>query len=143
MHSSSIIALQGASRPHGKSRGAKIDSYMECYPGAMETADALEDSDEEADYSKMDMGNKKGPIGRWDFETAEEYSTYMNQKEAMPKAAFQFGIKMSEGRKTRRMFTEKNEKAALDREWQQISQIISKRKSEGGGGGGGDKKPKY
>lgn len=136
------IALQGANRQHGKSRGAKIDSYMECYPGAAETADALEDSDEEADYSKMDMGNKKGPIGRWDFETAEEYSTYMNQKEAMPKAAFQFGIKMSEGRKTRRMFTEKNEKAALDREWQQISQIISKRKTEGGGGGSSEKKPR-
>ena len=31
------------------------------------------------------QGNKKGPIGRWDFDTQEEYSQYMNQKEAMPK----------------------------------------------------------
>ncbi len=61
------------------------DSYAECYPGAMETADALDDSDDEVDYSKMDQGNKKGPIGRWDFDTQEEYSQYMNQKEAMPK----------------------------------------------------------
>ena len=36
-------------------------------------------------------GNKKGPVGRWDFETTEEYSDYMNTKEAMPKAAFQVG----------------------------------------------------
>ena len=39
------------------------------------------------------------------------------------RAAFQFGIKMSDGRKTRRIGGEKNEKAELDREWQQISQV--------------------
>ena len=26
--------------------------------------DAIGDSDDEADFSKMDMGNKKGPVGR-------------------------------------------------------------------------------
>ena len=31
------------------------DSYMECYPGAMEEAGATYDSDEDADYTKMDM----------------------------------------------------------------------------------------
>lgn len=30
-------------------------------------------------------GNKKGPLGRWDFDTQEEYSEYMNNKEALPK----------------------------------------------------------
>jgi len=45
------------------------------------------------------IGNKKGPIGRWDFDTAEEYSDYMNQKEALPKAAFQYGLKMADGRR--------------------------------------------
>ena len=49
------------------------------------------------------QGNKKGPIGRWDFDTQEEYSDYMNQKEALPKAAFQYGVKMADGRKTRRI----------------------------------------
>lgn len=49
-----------------------------------------DDSDEEADYSKMDQGNKKGPVGRWDFDTQEEYSSYMSQKEAMPKYDFFF-----------------------------------------------------
>ncbi|XP_053574576.1 protein Red [Bombina bombina] len=101
------------------------NSYAECYPATMD--DMAVDSDEEVDYSKMDQGNKKGPLGRWDFDTQEEYSDYMNNKEALPKAAFQYGIKMSEGRKTRR-FKETNEKAELDRQWKKISAIIEKRK---------------
>uniref|UniRef100_A0A673GTV1 Protein Red-like n=1 Tax=Sinocyclocheilus rhinocerous TaxID=307959 RepID=A0A673GTV1_9TELE len=101
------------------------NSYAECYPATMD--DLAVDSDEEVDYSKMDQGNKKGPLGRWDFDTQEEYSDYMNKKEALPKAAFQYGIKMSEGRKTRR-FKETNEKAELDRQWKKISAIIEKRK---------------
>jgi len=51
----------------------------------MESADAIDDSDDEVDYTKMDQGNKKGPIGRWDFDTQEEYSSYMSTKEALPK----------------------------------------------------------
>ena len=79
---------------------------------------------------KTIQGNKKGPVGRWDFDTAEEYSDYMNQKEALPKAAFQYGVKMADGRKTRRIGvkTEKSEKAELDREWQKIQSIMNKRK---------------
>ena len=38
------------------------------------------------------------------------------------RAAFQYGVKMNDGRKTRRQGV-KNEKAKLDREWQQISQV--------------------
>lgn len=94
------------------------EGYAECYPGLEEMNDAIDDSDDEVDYSKMDLGNlsfnnnfplrkflllcvgnKKGPIGRWDFDTAEEYSDYMNQKEALPKAAFQYGLKMADGRR--------------------------------------------
>ncbi|XP_078356327.1 protein Red-like [Oculina patagonica] len=89
------------------------------------------DSDEEADYSKMDLGNKKGPIKRWDFENEEDYHSYMENREALPKAAFQFGIKMSEGRKTRRAGP-KDEKAKLDRDWQKISQMLTKRKGDEG-----------
>lgn len=33
----------------------------------------------------LPQGNKKGPLGRWDFDTQEEYSEYMNNKEALPK----------------------------------------------------------
>uniref|UniRef100_A0A8D8V705 Protein Red n=1 Tax=Cacopsylla melanoneura TaxID=428564 RepID=A0A8D8V705_9HEMI len=119
--------------------------YAECYPGLDEMQDAIDDSDDEVDYTKMDLGNKKGPIGRWDFDTAEEYSTYMNNKEALPKAAFQYGVKMADGRRTRKFNKEKNERAELDREWNKIQNIISKRKPNEGGGGGGPafKVPKY
>ncbi|KAK9948162.1 hypothetical protein M0R45_003750 [Rubus argutus] len=55
------------------------------------------DSDDEDDLSKMDMGGRaKGRLHRWDFETEEEWATYNEQKEAMPKAAFQFGVKMQD-----------------------------------------------
>ncbi|CAH1975291.1 unnamed protein product [Acanthoscelides obtectus] len=102
------------------------EGYAECYPGLEEMNDAIDDSDDEVDYSKMDLGNKKGPIGRWDFDTAEEYSDYMNQKEALPKAAFQYGLKMADGRRSRK-YKDKNEKAHLDREWQKIQSIIQKK----------------
>merc|ERR1712212_1305626 len=94
--------------------GKMMDSYAECYPGMEEMADAIDDSDDEADYTKMDMGNKKGPVGRWDFDTQEEYSDYMSSREAMPKAAFQYGMKMADGRKTRGKLGQKNEKAKLN-----------------------------
>ena len=70
-------------------------------------------------------------MGRWDFDTAEEYGDYMNKKEALPKAAFQYGVKMADGRKTRRIGvkTEKSERAELDREWQKIQSIMHKRKA--------------
>lgn len=38
------------------------------------------------------------------------------------RAAFQYGVKMNDGRKTRRQGV-KNDKAKIDREWQQISQV--------------------
>ncbi|XP_074649782.1 protein Red-like [Tubulanus polymorphus] len=113
-------------------RKMAISSYAECYPGMAESADAIDDSDDEVDYTKMDMGNKKGPVGRWDFDTQEEYSDYMANKEALPKAAFQYGVKMADGRKTRRAGP-KDEKAQLDREWQKIQNIIQKRKKTGEG----------
>jgi len=118
------------------------NGYAECYPGLMEMEDAIGDSDEETDFSKMDMGNKKGPVGRWDFDTPEEYSDYMSSREALPKAAFQYGMKMSDGRKTRGKIGQKNEKAKLDKEWNQISALIEKRKG-GGGGGSSSKKKKH
>jgi len=121
---------------------ASTDTYAECYPGLMQMEDAIGDSDDETDFTKMDMGNKKGPVGRWDFETPEEYSDYMSKREALPKAAFQYGMKMSDGRKTRGKIGQKNEKAKLDKEWSQISALIEKRKGPGGGGGS-SKKTKY
>jgi IK cytokine len=34
---------------------AEPEGYAECYPGMEEMHDAVDDSDDEADYSKMDM----------------------------------------------------------------------------------------
>lgn len=42
---------------------AEPEGYAECYPGLQEMDDAIDDSDDEVDYTKMDLGNKKGPIG--------------------------------------------------------------------------------
>ncbi|KAK9502290.1 hypothetical protein O3M35_011088 [Rhynocoris fuscipes] len=111
---------------------AEPTGYAECYPGLDEMQDAIDDSDDEVDYTKMDQGNKKGPVGRWDFDTQEEYSQYMNTKEALPKAAFQYGVKMADGRRTRKHNKEKNERAELDREWNKIQNIIQKRKEPDG-----------
>ena len=38
------------------------DHYAECYPGMTEMDDAIDDSDEEADYSKMDLVSFKAEI---------------------------------------------------------------------------------
>ncbi|XP_064095018.1 protein Red-like [Macrobrachium nipponense] len=138
----------GASQQQGKQVNSLLvgdDYYTECYPGMAEMQDAIDDSDDEADYTKMDMGNKKGPVGRWDFDTQEEYSDYMNQREAMPKAAFQYGVKMADGRKTRRIGgnKEKDRNAELNREWQQIQQILKRRKDNDGVAGVPEKAARY
>ena len=67
----------------------------------------------------------------------------MSNKEALPKAAFQYGVKMNEGRKTRGKVGAKSEKAKLDKEWNQISALIDKRKNDGSGGGSMPKMPKF
>lgn len=108
----------------------ETEGYAECYPGGPEMYEAAGESDDDADYSKMDMGNRRGPIKRWDFEDHEDYEKYMESKEAMPKAAYQFGVKTNDGRKTRKSGPDK-EKHKLDREFSQITKIIEKRKQEG------------
>lgn len=101
--------------------------YAECYPGEHEMHDAIEDSDDEVDYTKMDLGYLKGTVSRWDFDSQEDYSKYLSNKEALPRAAFQYGLKMSDGRRTRK-YCRKNDKAVLDQEWKKIQGMIQKRK---------------
>ena len=59
--------------------------------------------------------NIQGPVGRWDFDNPEDYADYMSTKEALPKAAFQYGVKMAEGRKTGKKVSHKsnNSKTSL------------------------------
>ena len=101
--------------------------YAECYPGQHEMHDAIEDSDDEVDYTKMDLGYLKGTVSRWDFDSQEDYSKYLSNKEALPRAAFQYGLKMSDGRRTRK-YCRKNDKVVLDQEWKKIQGMILKRK---------------
>ena len=51
----------------------------------------------------------------------------MSKKEALPKAAFQYGVKMNEGRKTRGKVGAKNDKAKLDKEWNKVRSEIIRR----------------
>ncbi|XP_071908992.1 suppressor of mec-8 and unc-52 protein homolog 2-like [Coffea arabica] len=103
------------------------ESYSECYPGYQEYNREIVDSDDDDDLSKMDMGGRaKGRLHRWDFETEEEWATYNEQKEAMPKAAFQFGVKMQDGRKTRKQ----NKDQKLTNDLHKINQILTKKKME-------------
>ena len=78
-------------------------------------------------------------IFRFDFDTQEEYANYKSQQEAMPKvrwcrrnqphrnlcnhfqAAYQYGMKVSDGRKTKGKIGQKNEKAKLDKEWNKVN----------------------
>ncbi|KAJ9183685.1 hypothetical protein P3X46_007508 [Hevea brasiliensis] len=109
------------------------ESYSECYPGYQEYNREIVDSDDEDDLSKMDMGGRaKGRLHRWDFETEEEWAKYNEQKEAMPKAAFQFGVKMQDGRKTRKQ----NKDQKLNNELHQINKILARKKMEENGDGG-------
>ncbi|XP_072976296.1 suppressor of mec-8 and unc-52 protein homolog 2 [Typha angustifolia] len=103
------------------------ESYSECYPGYQEYNNEVVDSDDEDDLSKMDMGGRaKGRLHRWDFETEEDWATYNEQKEAMPKAAFQFGVKMQDGRKTRKQ----NKDQKLTNELHKINKILARKKAE-------------
>ncbi|XP_062182512.1 suppressor of mec-8 and unc-52 protein homolog 2-like [Phragmites australis] len=103
------------------------DSYSECYPGYQEYNNEIAGSDDEDDLSKMDMGGRaKGRLHRWDFETEEEWAKYNDEKEAMPKAAFQFGVKMQDGRKTRKQ----NKDQKLTNDLHKINKILARKKGE-------------
>jgi IK cytokine len=74
----------------------------------------------------------KGRLHRWDFETEEEWAKYNDQKEAMPKAAFQFGVKMQDGRKTRKQ----NKDQKLSNDLHKINKILARKQGDKDGGVG-------
>jgi len=88
------------------------------------------DSDEDVDVTKMDLGKSgKGPMNRFDFDNEDDYGEYMAKREALPKAAFQYGQK---NRDRGRDITKggkggKNEKQKLDQQFQKIQNIMKKR----------------
>ncbi|GIL82638.1 hypothetical protein Vretimale_8239 [Volvox reticuliferus] len=93
------------SRPKdAKARGldaeADDDAYAECYPGMAGYVGALVDSDDEGgDLRNMDSKQAKGKT-RADFATDEEWQRYKESRETLPRAAFQYGVKRADGRKS-------------------------------------------
>ena len=104
------------------------------------------DSDEDVDVTKMDLGKSgKGPMNRFDFDNEDDYGEYMAKREALPKAAFQYGQKnrgkvyvililliisfiLDRGRDiTKGGKGGKNEKQKLDQQFQKIQNIMKKR----------------
>ncbi|PWA62531.1 suppressor of mec-8 and unc-52 protein [Artemisia annua] len=88
-----------------------IDSAYENEAGLLETVDNSETGSLAragainvaiGDSQYIEQNEAKGQLHKWAFETKEEWETYNEQKEALPKAAFQFGVKMQDGRNTRK-----------------------------------------
>ncbi|KAF8821243.1 RED family protein [Cardiosporidium cionae] len=98
------------------------DTYMECYPGfGADVSFEMYGSDDEEDRSKMDMGRLKqfGAKRRDDFARREDWEQYQSNKEALPKAAFQYGRKMDDNRVTRR-----KKKLNPEEEWRKIEKML-------------------
>ncbi|KAL3154131.1 hypothetical protein ABBQ32_013660 [Trebouxia sp. C0010 RCD-2024] len=98
------------------------DAYGECYPGYHELGTAVVD-DDEADFTAMD--SKEKGRSRYDFDTEEQWQDYKSVKEANPKAAFQFGVKMTEGRKAHKDLG-KNRDQKLSNQLGKIKNILEK-----------------
>lgn len=101
-----------------------VDSYAECYPGYDEAMDAIADSDDEEDNEKRGGDGKRKNLDAVD----------MALDETTPKAAHQFGKKLSDNRKTRR--SQATERQKVNQEWQRIQGMLEKRKHSGGDGQG-------
>ncbi|KAI9487140.1 MAG: RED-like protein N-terminal region-domain-containing protein [Benjaminiella poitrasii] len=89
-----------------------------------------ESSDKRASTQMIDQGtsrNKKAQLTRWDFDTEEEWQNYKDSIEIHPKSAFQFGVKLGDGRKRHRERKGLSDKQRLDREYQQVKNIMSQK----------------
>jgi len=106
------------------------ETYSECYPGYQEYVPEVV-SDDEEDLTHMDVGRArgKGP-NRSDFHNEEEWESYNYKREAAPRAAFQFGIKMADGRKNRKQKDQK-----LSSQLQKINTLIKEKQSENASAG--------
>jgi len=87
------------------------------------------DSEEDNDYAQIDLGtnrNKQRQLKRWDFDTEEEWKQYKDNCVILPKAAFQYGIKLSDGRQKsmHHKSDNKSKDEKLNRELKQIEKIM-------------------
>ncbi|KAI7864150.1 RED-like protein N-terminal region-domain-containing protein [Spinellus fusiger] len=91
-----------------------------------------EEEDQEASSATclVDQGthrNKKAQLTRWDFDNEEEWQKYKDCIEIHPKSAFQFGVKLGDGRKRNRERRGMNDKQKLNREYQQVKNLMDKK----------------
>ncbi|KAF8924408.1 hypothetical protein BGZ58_001811 [Dissophora ornata] len=109
--------------------------------GGLGTTAYDSDEDEDAGQSTIliDKGthkNKRAQLGRFDFDTEEGFNRYKDTVEVVPKTSFQYGVKMSDGRKTGKWEDGKGKGLSkdekLDRDWQRISRLMEKSNGSGG-----------
>lgn len=89
-----------------------------------------DDDQEDKGVQFVDQGthrNKKAQLTRWDFDNEEEYQKYKDSVEIHPKSAFQFGVKLGDGRKRNRERKGMDEKQRLNRDYQQVKSIMEKK----------------
>lgn len=123
------------------------DAYAECYPAFHDFGNTVVDSDDE-DLTHMDTKGKMA--GKESYTTEEQWQAAKAKQETLPKAAFQFGQKMSDGRKAHNKLG-KGKDNKLKNELSSIKDILEQKGgdysaafddgSEGrrrGGKGGGD-----
>lgn len=116
----------------GLSSSALPTSFEEHQSTAYESGDDDEEGNgkEKTSTQFIDQGtsrNKKAQMTRWDFDTEEEWHNYKSSIEFNPKSAFQFGVKLGDGRKRNRERKGMNDKQRLDRDYQQVKNIMSKK----------------
>ena len=120
-----IDTLDEASKLQGFTPHEPTDNSMQLYG-----SDDGDSDDSVVDLEQVDMGvsqNKKRQLTRFDFDTQEEWIAYKSNQVHMPKAAFQFGIKASDGR-TRHLGGKKASKGnKFNREFQQLESVYRKR----------------
>ncbi|KAG0180781.1 hypothetical protein DFQ29_010165 [Apophysomyces sp. BC1021] len=93
--------------------------------------DGDQDEDGHGPTSLVDQGshrNKKAQLTRWDFDDEDEWQKYKDSVEIHPKSAFQFGVKLGDGRKRNREQRKgMNDKQKLNREYQQVKSLMDKK----------------
>eukprot|EP00842_Homolaphlyctis_polyrhiza_P006821 jgi/Hompol1/728/HPOL_002568-RA len=131
--SAAILAARSVptQRLQGLSSSSLIDRDMDSG-----SDDAGSDADE-IDTSQIDHGiekNKKRQLSKFDFETEEEWIAYKETQVHMPKAAFQFGVKVAEGRKKEIKDKDKrgtSEETKFSREYQQLEKLYRSKYGSG------------
>jgi IK cytokine len=71
------------------------------------------------------------PSRRYDFATEEEWQSYKATQGAMPKAAFQFGVKVADGRKGVKEMKKTDSK--LDSQLGKIEKLLQEKGHDHGG----------